>query len=145
MSFHCFLKSLCDCFTNEKMEAERSSEDLSLKLQASLSNYHLTSPLGCLIGLSNLHPKLSACDASLQSALPTEILISVMVPSFQLLRALESSLTVLFLSHLICHKILLALPSKYIQNLTMSHHLHCYHSGLSSHQLFLGLLEQPSN
>lgn len=64
------------------------------------------------------------------------------IPSFQFAQAknlgvvFDSSLT----PHLICQQILLSLLSKYTQNLTTSHHFHCYNSG-PTHLLAAVLLQ----
>ena len=42
-------------------------------------------------------------------------------------------------------QILLAMLSKSMQNLTTSHHLHCYYTCLSIHHLLSGSLQMPAN
>lgn len=138
-----FLTQLCGCFTDEKMKTERSSDNLPSKFQASLSN--------CLPDTSSWMSNLNMSKTKLLWFLPTTCstsripLFSVMAPSFQLLRPLESSFSLPFPSPLTFGLSQNPVGSKYMQNLTTSHHLHCYHSGLTSHHGSLGLLKQASN
>lgn len=108
---------------------------------------YLTSPLGCLTILSNVTcPKVISWHFSLQPAPPAAICISIMASSFSYSGHQNHSISsFLHISLLMGHKILLALPSQHVQNLTMSHHLHGYHVGPSSPYLTLGWLEQASN